>query len=89
MGAMGPHAVAAIPVLTPGLKDQKADVRAATAVALGRIGPRAKAAVPALVQALKDDSPQVRQAAPPSGPRCLRSRRRFRQPPGPSLASSP
>jgi HEAT repeat protein len=63
MATMGPHALAAIPVLTPGLKDQKADVRAATAVALGRIGPGAKAAVPALVQALKDDSPQVRQAA--------------------------
>lgn len=63
MRAMGPHALAAIPVLTPGLKDRKADVRAATAVALGRIGPGAKAAVPALIQALKDDSPQVRQAA--------------------------
>ena len=81
MGAMGPHALAAIPVLTPGLKDQKADVRAATAVALGRIGPGARAAVPALIQALKDDSPQ---AGGEHGPEADRSRRRRPLRPGQS-----
>ncbi len=46
--------------LTAGLMDQAAEVRAASALALGRLGPAAEGAVPALVQALGDGDFGVR-----------------------------
>ncbi len=49
--------------LVKDLRDQRINVRAAAARALGRIGPEAKAAVPALSKALKDNNADVRRAA--------------------------
>jgi HEAT repeat protein len=51
LGAMGPAAKSAVPVLTDALKDREIQVDAATG--LGEIGPDAKPAIPALTAASK------------------------------------
>ena len=53
----------AVPALIKALKDKEAEVRSASAAALGAVGPEAKAAVSALVEALKDAESEVRVSA--------------------------
>ena len=61
LGAIGPQAKDAVPVLAKALEDPDYNVRWAAAEALGRIGEPAKAAVPALARTLTDKITSVRR----------------------------
>ena len=65
LGAIGPEAKQAIPVLIGVLNDQDAVVRQNAAWALGAIGPEAKQTIPALIEVLDDEYEyeKVRQSA--------------------------
>jgi HEAT repeat protein len=54
---------AGVPAIAAGLKDERVNVRAGAAEALGRIGSAAQSATPFLVAALDDKAPEVRRAA--------------------------
>jgi hypothetical protein len=63
LGACGPAAKPAVPVLAAGLKIGFSESQVAAAEALGKIGPSAKEAIPALLQVSKTGLPDVRKAA--------------------------
>ncbi len=56
---IGPEAKTAIPFLLENLANERADIRAYSAIALASIGPSAKCAVPYLAPLLWDTDPQV------------------------------
>ena len=62
LGAMGPEAKGAIPLLTDLLIHSNAGYRREIVEALGRIGPEDKQAFPALVETLTDPDDGVRKA---------------------------
>jgi len=62
LGAIGPAAASALPLLIANLKDREWSVRWASARALGRLGGAAAAAVPALSEALQDSDSRVCEA---------------------------
>jgi HEAT repeat protein len=63
MGLKGEEAEKAVAGLAPLLKDDSADVRTSTAVALQRYGPAAKGAAAALAAVVKGDDPELRLLA--------------------------
>jgi hypothetical protein len=63
IGSFGPHAAAAVTLLTNALSDESPDVRGAAAGGLAQVGSPAAAAVPALAKLLADSAPRVRSVA--------------------------
>jgi HEAT repeat protein len=66
LGAIGPAAGAAVPVLREALRDDDffaGDLRREAAIALGNIGKAARPAVPDLVARLEDEDRELRKAA--------------------------
>jgi HEAT repeat protein len=62
LGALGPAATTAVPILGQTLFDRHVVVRTAAAIALGKLGAVAKPALPELVKALGDEQAVVQQA---------------------------
>lgn len=64
LGAYGPAAIEAVPVLGKAIDESDVEARLAVLLALERIGPKAGAkALPAIAWGLKDRNPQVRAGA--------------------------
>ena len=63
IGALGPAALEALPVLVRATRDENEDVRYWAVDAIRRIGPPARTAAPALLVALANDSRPVQQGA--------------------------
>ena len=61
IGAIGPEARAAVPILVLCLKDK--ELRGTSSFALGEMGADARAAVPALIETLRDGSDEARAEA--------------------------
>ncbi len=70
LGAFGPRAAVAIPVIVEALQDQTWDGRDVAAESLGFIGQASPEAVHALCEALKDGDERVRMAAARALGRC-------------------
>jgi HEAT repeat protein len=62
LGAFGPAAKSAIPVLVRGSGTSNATVRALTLIALGEIHSEPELVVPALTKAVNDPDPEIRRS---------------------------